>query len=231
MLEKEGILATCIYIYVANEEERIEYEMVLHREKYYRLVVGEPGIVAQRQFIVQQWEEGKRLVLLDDDIESVDLRLTRFENLEEFFCEAFEECNREGSYMWGVYPVFNPYFRKGRKEVSYGLQYIIAAFHGIINRPLLQSLQLVCSQSNPYKEDVERTILYFRQDGVTVRFNLVGFRTRYYGTTGGLGTFNERLVPSKEAAMSLYATYPEYGRIKERKNGMTEFVLRRLKHA
>ena len=61
--------------------------------------------------------------------------------------------------------------------------------------------------------DVLRTILYFIQDGIVVRFNHIGFRTRYYGKGGGLGTFQERLKPTLEA------TYPEYGEIMTKRQG------------
>jgi hypothetical protein len=231
MLQKERIPASKIYVYVASEVEKKEYEAALDSGRYGHLVIGKPGVVAQRHFITQQWGEGKHLVLLDDDVESVDLSLSglfRNQGLDAFFRAAFTECEKRGSYMWGVYPVLNPFFRKGRPEISYGLNYIIAAFHGIINRPRLKSLVLKTSQKIPYKEDVERTILYFKEDGILVRFNRIGFKTKYYGTEGGLGTFEARIGPSKEASKLLQGAYGEYGELKERGNGMTEFKLKRL---
>ena len=49
--------------------------------------------------------------------------------------------------------------------------------------------------------------------------------TKYYGKEGGLGRFEDRLKPMKVASQLLLKKYPEYGHIKTRKNGMTEFVL------
>jgi len=229
MLRAEGIASNLVNVYVADEEERCQYEAALDPAMYGRLIVGVVGIVAQREFIVQQWEKGQHLVLLDDDVGSVDLSLHPVQDLDAFFRMAFAECERVGSYMWGVYPTYNPYFRQGRPLVSYGLNYIIAAFHGIINRPGLASLPLRVSVSNPCKEDVERTLLYFQQDGVLVRFNRVGFRTRYYGVSGGLGTFQERVGPSQEACRALLEAYLGWGKVRTRKNGMTEFRLSRIK--
>jgi hypothetical protein len=143
-----------------------------------------------------------------------------------FFQLAFHECQRVGAFMWGVYPVWNPYFRRDRPEITYSLSYIIAAFHGIINRPHLTAIRLVTSRQNPYKEDVERSILYFKHDGILVRFNRIGFKTKYYGTTGGLGPFEDRLKPSEEAVRMLQQEYPDYGAIVHRKSGMAEFRLR-----
>ena len=91
-----------------------------------------------------------------------------------------------------MYPIFNPYFRKIVPEMTIELAYIVGAFYGIINRPKLKSLELtLLADSN--KEDVLRSILHFMQDAIVVRFNHIGFRTKYYGKSGGLGIFQERL--------------------------------------
>ena len=42
-------------------------------------------------------------------------------------------------------------------------------------------------------------IKYFVQDGLVVRFNRIGIMIKYYGKSGGLGTFQERLKPMLEA--------------------------------
>jgi hypothetical protein len=61
-----------------------------------------------------------------------------------------------------------------------------------------------------------------------LRFNKIGFTTKYYGKEGGLGQFEERLKPMKEACQKLENKYSEYGHIKVRGNGMTEFVLKKI---
>ena len=64
------------------------------------------------------------------------------------------------SYIWGVYPVFNPFYRKPRREITTYLAYIVGALYWIINRPNLRSLELsLLADSN--KEDVLRNILDF----------------------------------------------------------------------
>ena len=109
------------------------------------------------------------------------------------------------------------------------LNYIVGAFYGIINRPEMKSLDLTITKSNGQKEDVERTLKYFLADGKVIRFNKIGFETKYYGKEGGLGRFEDRLKPMKEASEKLEKKYGKYGSIKTRENGMTEFVLRKIK--
>jgi len=145
-----------------------------------------------------------------------------------FIKEAFLESEKLHSYIWGVYAVYNPFFRKARKETTTELNYIVGAFYGIINRPNLKSIQLTITKENGQKEDVERTIKYFINDGIVLRFNKIGFETKYYGKEGGLGTFENRIKPMMEASKKLKTKYPEYGDIKVRENGMAEFVLKKI---
>jgi hypothetical protein len=230
-LKKMNIPSSKIYVYLANKEEEEEYKKILDKKLYNKLVVGIKGLVPQRQFIMEQWPEGKHIVFFDDDVASIDLSMSKIfkgKSLDFFFKYAFKECKKMKSFIWGVYPVFNPFFRKARDEMSTCLNYIVGAFYGIINRPNLKSIQLSLTKENGQKEDVERTIKYFIEDGILLRFNKIGFETKYYGKSGGLGTFEARLKPMLEASKLLKKTYPEYGEISTKKNGMTEFRLKKI---
>ncbi len=232
MLKKNGVPASKINVYVANDEEYTIYKDTLPSNMYNKLVVGIKGLVPQRQFISEQFPEGKHIVFIDDDVESVDLSLSpefKKKSLDAFIKHAFKATHDEHAYIWGIYPVFNPFFRKGRKEMTTHLTYIVGAFYGIINRPKLKSIQLELTKENGQKEDVERTIKYYIQDGKVLRFNKIGFTTKYYGKEGGLGTFEARLVPMKEASERLLKEYPEFGKVTTRPSGMTEFTLKQLK--
>jgi hypothetical protein len=208
-----------------------EYEKVLDKGLFHKLIVGKKGLVPQRQFIMSQWTEGKHIVFFDDDVASIDLSLSSLfkgKSLDAFFKAAFSECVKQHSYIWGVYPVFNPFFRKGRDEISTCLNYIVGAFYGIINRPNLSAIKLTITKENGQKEDVERTLKYFVNDGIVLRYNRVGFATKYYGKSGGLGTFEDRLKPMLEASKKLLAKYGDYGSISTKSTGMTEFRLRKI---
>lgn len=230
-LHKHKIDSKKIYVYVANKEDYDIYINTLNPELYNKLVIGKKGLVPQRQFIMEHWPKNKKIVFLDDDVESIDISLSpRFNkhNLDYFIKEAFNECEKNRSYIWGVYPVFNPFFRKPKAEISTELKYIVGAFYGIINRPNLNTIKLTITKENGQKEDVERTIKYFIEDGIVIRFNKIGFTTKYYGKEGGLGRFEERIKPMKEACKKLENKYPEYGTTKVRGNGMSEFVLKKI---
>jgi len=228
MLKKNNIPKDKIYVYVANKEEYDEYKKILDPSLYHKLVIGKKGLVPQRKVITDSWPNGKQIISFDDDVKLVDLKMAGYKSLDAFFKDAFEECKKQKAYIWGVYPVYNPFFRKGQQKITTCLNYIVGAFYGYINRPKLHKIEPVLTRENGQKEDVERTLRYFVNDGIVLRFNRVGFVTKYYGSSGGLGTFEERMKPMLEASNRLKKHFPEYGEISTKKTGMTEFRLKKI---
>ena len=55
MLKKNGVPASKINVYVANDEEYATYKDVLPNDMYNKLVVGIKGLVPQRKFISEQF--------------------------------------------------------------------------------------------------------------------------------------------------------------------------------
>jgi hypothetical protein len=233
-LHKAGIPKCKIHVYVANQEQYEEYKKSIDEHLYESMTVGVLGLVQQREFIEQQWGEGQRIVFMDDDVGVIDLDLDnnfKHYSLAYFLCTAFDKCENMGAYMWGVYPCFNPYFREARnEEPTTELTYIVGAVYGILNRPNDSRLRLQLTRKDSQKEDVERTLLYFQADGIVLRFNRIGFVTKYYLNDGsGLGRLKDRIVSMMEASHRLFDKFKEFGYLKTRKSGITEFVFSRKK--
>lgn len=225
----QDIDPSLIKIFVV-EEEKEDYIQAVNGK--YEVIVGVKGIAEQREFIERYFPEGTQLVFMDDDIKSVDFNLA-FPNqnmtLSQFITLAFDEIKTRGAYIWGVYPVYNAFFRQQRQHITDCLSMCIGAFYGIINRPNDPDLRLTVALSfNSNKEDVERSILYFKKDGKVVRFNKVGFQTKYYGSIGGMGTLKERMPDIIVSTQKMYEAYSEYGTIRIRKSGIHEFKLLKL---
>jgi len=222
-LMENDIDKSLIHLFVANEEEQEAYSKHLDSNSYNRIIIGVKGLANQRQYITDYFPEGTHILSMDDDIESVDMSLTNM-TFKDFITYAFSECEKEGLYLWGLYPVYNAFYREKQKTVmTTDLRFIVGAMYGYINR---HSDDLIIERDE--KEDVQRTILYYIKDGGVIRFNRIGFKTKYYGSVGGMGNFRSRLEPMKQSAIWLSEKYPDYGRIKVRKNGMWEFPLKRL---
>lgn len=218
-LEKNMIPKDRITIYVVAEQVE-EYKKELPD---YRIVTGVKGIVPQRQYILEQYPTGTNLVYMDDDLEHIDLSMTSYPDLMSFINDAFKQSKEKGAYLWGVYAVYNPFFRKDREDVSTCLNFCVGCFYGIITRPNNRKLDITISvQGN--KEDVERSIRYFIEDGVVLRFNKIAPKTKYFGA-GGIGLLKERLAEIDREVDELQKAFPDYGRKWHRKNGIAEFRL------
>jgi len=226
LLHKLNIPKEIINIFVV-EEEYSDYKLNCNPDMFNQIIIGIIGIVQQRQFISNYYPENTHIISLDDDIESLDLSMTDYATADDFFKEAFEICKLNKSYIWGIYPVFNQFFRKNQKLFTTELKFIIGAFFGFINRPNDLDLELKL-MVHGNKEDIERSILYFKKDGVVIRFNRIGFKTKYYGTDGGgLGTLSNRIETMKQETLNINNAYPELTKIKIRKNGLYEIVFKK----
>lgn len=229
-LNEAGIDKSKINVFVI-EEEYEEYLNTLNPEWYNKLVIGKKGIIPQREFIENYYPAGDKIIQIDDDFKLIDLTMSEYKSLDEFFKDAFVECEKEGSFIWSVYPVFNPYFRENRKRTTTGLTYICGGLMGIINRPNDEDLKIQISRDTGNKEDFERSILYWLKDKKLLRYNKISFRTKCYGTDGGgLGTLKQRLEEMKIKSILLNEKYPDITKIKIRKKtGLYEVVLKEVK--
>jgi hypothetical protein len=70
--------------------------------------------------------------------------------------------------------------------------------------------------------------LYYKKDGITLRYNTVGFKTKYFNNVGGLGTLEERKSNAALMATKLHDLHNDVCKIKIRKNGLYELVLTKL---
>jgi len=225
MLHENGIKKELITVFVV-EEDYDDYSILLNPEWYGKIVIGKRGLVNQREFITGFYPEGQHIVSIDDDVREIDLSMTEYSCLDDFICEAFADCKYKSSFIFGVYPCFNPYFRKERIPCLTCLSYIVGAFYGYINRKNVTELIQIIGDS---KEDVERSILYYKHDGIVLRYNRIGIKTKYFGSDlGGLGTLKDRLYDMKINSEILQSLYPDFCSIKIRKNGLYEIVLKRL---
>jgi len=221
-----GIEPSSIFLFVANKKEADEYSTIVPRNMYNKIVIGKLGIAQQRIFINHYFNTGVHVVSIDDDVEGVyklnGSKLVQIHNLTQFFKEAFNVLKKENKYIWGIYPVRNPFFMKPTTTTN-TLTFIIGALHGYIVR---HDKSLEPSSKSEGKEDFEQSILYYLNDGGVVRFNSVTIKTKFLAK-GGLG--EHRFERNKKSAKYLQKKYPDFVRIVHRKNGMTEVRLNKTR--
>lgn len=214
-----------IYIFVANKQQAKLYEETVPKNMYNKIVVGKLGITNQRKFISKYFPENQYIVSMDDDVEELLImknpeKLAKIHDLDKFFKDAYKELKKEKLYIWGIYPVRNPFFMK--KTISTDLKFIIGVLFGYINRHLKKLEPSIQAET---KEDYEQSILYYKMDGGVLRYNYITPKTKF-NAAGGLGT--DRFERNKKAAEYLKKTYPDIITIFHRASGMTEVRFARL---
>ena len=225
-LNRGGVPAKSVYIFVANDAERDAYANAVPSTLFKEIVVGVKGITDQRKFITRYFAEGTRVVSMDDDVEKF-LRLSRngeklvdFKkgDLDRFIKKAFAKAEAHNLFLWGIYPMRYAYYMK--HNVTTDLRLILGTAYGFICR---HDADLVPTVGE--KEDYENTIRHFLKDGGVMRFNDICLKTIYH-SPGGLGKLTEeRLQANKIAAEHLQQKYPDLVTTFKRPNGMTEVRL------
>jgi hypothetical protein len=217
---KEGkVSKNKIYIFVANKQQEKLYEESVPKNLYNKIIIGKKGITNQRIFISKYFSEGQYIVSMDDDVEALEMmknekKLVKINNLDMFFKDAYKELKKEKLFIWGIYPVRNPFFMK--KTITTHLRFIIGVTFGYINR---HNKKLYPSLKAETKEDYEQSILFYKNDGGVLRFNYITPKTKF-NSEGGLG--KDRAERNKNAAEYLKRKYPDIITIFHRANGMTE---------
>lgn len=225
-LKEGGVSKSHIYLFVANKQQRDLYEENVPKNLYHEIVVGKKGITNQRIFISQYFQEGRYVVSMDDDVETLEMlkgaKLVKIANIDAFFLQAYKTMKQNNLFIWGIYPVRNPFFMYN--ETTFDLRFIIGVTFGFITRHVKQ---LKMSTKAETKEDYEQTILYYKQDGGVIRFNNVTAKTKF-NAPGGLGT--DRFERNKKAAEYLTNKYPDIVTRRDRKDGTPEVKLTKLPH-
>lgn len=202
-LEKCGIDLSYVDIFVADEDEKQDYLYL-----GLNVVVGVKGIRNQREFIRDYYQEGQKVLSMDDDIEYLCKlngdKLITFYNLKQFVTMAFKLCIKNRTKLWGVTAVNNPFYMKDK--VSTNLKFIVGCFYGFIND---KDPYLRVSPELKVKEDYELTIKHYIKFGSIIRFDAYSPKTKYYTEKGGLQGDRDTAM-SEEASLFLLNKYPEY---------------------
>lgn len=236
-LLKNNIPSSKIYLFVANKTEYQIYKSNILDTKYHKIIIGKKGLKNQRNFITNYFPEEQPIVQLDDDIKEISelyqvkstitktkqkrhYRLKPIHNLDEFIKSAFKYCYENKAYLWGIYPVANPYFMT--PTISTDLKFIVGPMWGVFNRHD-KDLKATIDE----KENVERSIRYFIKDNKVIRFNNITIKTRYYKTPGGMQSEKKnRKEEAMKSAIYLVNKYPQYAKLHlTKKSGHPEVKL------
>jgi len=243
VLKRHNINPKCITIFVANQEEYDIYKESVPSYLYHNIIIGVIGLKNQRNFISSYYPEGKNIVEMDDDIKNImqlfinsktssktsskttskkeyKNSVKPIEDLDAFIINAFNMCIEKNIYLWGVYPLVNPYFMS--TKITTDLRFIVGPMWGMINRHR-NDLKLTVDE----KENSERTLQFWVADGAVLRFNNIGIETKYYKNKGGMQSEGKnRKIEALKSVNYLHKIYPNLTKISlTKKSGMPEIKM------
>ena len=207
-----------IDLFVANEEEYQKYKSVV--PEGINIIIAVKGLKAVREFIFDYYEQGEKILSLDDDIEIVRKydensgKLVPVENLKSLVQLGFDECSKHSLKLWGLYPVQgNPFFMKNAKPITYDYKFIIGNFFGFINDKQMNKLNV----SNI--DDYERSIRSYQLFGGSVRLNHYACKTNFKKNAGGAQYDPNRQEKIYQDMDILMNTYPDLLFLRKKKDG------------
>jgi hypothetical protein len=219
-LKRYNISSKKIFIFVANDNEKSEYEKYISPDHYNEIIIGLLGITHQRNFINNYFPENTYIISIDDDIECIMKLGNEIDNFEELIETNYGFMKENNCDTWGIYPVNNLFFMKSQKEITYSFKFIIGCLYGFIN-----TKKYILSDKCEVKEDYERSVLSYMNCGTIMRCNHISVKTKFYAV-GGLG--KNRDISNVKSVQYLIDTYPLYFARKFRKNGCEEIRCRKV---
>lgn len=220
MLTRYGITPDEIHVFIADTPaERLAYQEYTR----YNIHYGPVGLHHMRNFITSSFPDGTPIVCFDDDIDDlvymqedetvIDRKSAKRYPLQSYPAHWFRTWIHDtftymfacGVRLFGIYPVKNGYFMKSLPPISHDLRFCVGVLWGCI---VDSRIQITCEE----KEDVERTLLYYRLHGPEsiLRFNHIAPITKYYKTHGGMQARGaNRQDAAKTSAIQLVATFPD----------------------
>jgi hypothetical protein len=202
VLELYGIEKEKIFVFVAPDEVA-DYRAALLG---YTVVEGALGLCANRNAVVAYFPEGTPVFFLDDDIRGFLEYTTQnqrherqLEDLHALIVRGFEEVQKAGLSLWGIYPVANGRWMK--PCLTRGLLFCYGCSFGLLIRKDTLNQQ-------SFKEDYERSLRFYKRDGSVLRLNWVAPLQSFCRGSGGLNA--ERTAEKeKEGCERLQKEFPD----------------------
>ena len=217
-----------VYVFVSTAS--LEEYTPISKKWGFNLILSKNTILDTRNHIIQYFNEGQKIVEMDDDVEDIQTTMkgkknSSVKNIKKLFEDSYNLIESRGNRgLWGFNAKTNNFYADGKDK--FGLYSIINSCCGYIND---KSIKLTVSE----KEDFERCLIMFKKKYPILKRCGFGIKTNYWKNKGGIQShydFNRRLEVQSESAAALMAKYPEYCYTSTRDNGIVDIRFKRLKY-
>ena len=182
--------------------------------------MGKLGIKEIREFIINYYNEGDKILCMDDDIDDIKMKnpkswekscLVEIEDLKVEVDLGFKLCEEHKTKLWGVYPCDNNMMMKNKASTH--LMFCGGWLYGmIIDKDVFK---LNVSQYDDY----ERSIKVFQKYGKVIRLNYLCAKTKYNNNKGGMCDSNRINIMKRDLDI-LNELYGDYIIIKKKKSSI-----------
>ena len=204
-LHTSGYPASRIHIFVATYDEFEKYKDALDKDLYGEIIIGMTGLKEQRNFITSFYKEDEIIIQMDDDVKTIKSDLP-FLTIVEIGMGHLEYRN---AGLFGIMP--NDDRRRFKDATTKHLTHILGSF-------FMMRVHRNINITHTEKEDMERSILYFKRYGQVLRYQNAGVCTTYCKGKGGLQADKDRATNIKAGIQNLITLYPEYCKVVEKKD-------------
>lgn len=215
-----------IAVFIDSKEDYQEYADKVSKYGVKNVVVtGKKGMGATRNFILDYYSVGDKILSIDDDVEKIVIKgkstskPEAFNDIAKLVDLGFSLCDKNNTILFGINPVPNPFYMKN--NISLNLKFIMGGFYGCIipeNRDVLRV-------SVDSKEDYERTLKVFSEYKKVIRFNNISWISKTYSLAGGMQAYRTKEDVMK-GAKYLCSEYPHLCKINTRsKKETVELIL------
>ena len=214
MLKHNNVPAKLITLLVHNEQQKANYENGIPKDLYNDIMVSnnDQGVYGQMNYITDHFDEGTKIVKLDDDISWIyeiadNYNLVKSSNLLNIIDDGFRLCDQYGAKLFGLYPSSNPYFVCKQKLVSTDLRFAVGSFMGlIIDKSNILDLNI------KIKGDYQYAIQAYINHGAVIRLNRVCHKYHINKNVG------DRTTVMVNDARILVEKYPQFVKHNLRRN-------------
>ncbi len=220
ILNKYNIPKDIIDIFVNTPEEYNIYKK-LYPE--YNIILGELGMKEIREFIFNYYNEGDKILCMDDDIRGIKIKNTRktYKNpgrmiediigFDKYIEKGFELCEENNTIFWGISPTTNHGYMKWTDTTDF--KFLPGWLFGVIIDK--EVLKLNVAQY----EDFERCIKVYKKYGKLIRMNYICATTNTGKCNGGMNDTNRINIMNRDLNI-LKSLYSDYFIIKDKKSAL-----------
>ncbi len=221
-LERIGVDRRYVILSVQTAEDKERYEKAGITKQVGKLIYRDGKNVSDnRNNLLDSVPAGTRLVLLDDDINSIDKlksdKLCPIETAEELYAmlkTGYKLAAKHKTVGFGLYPVNNAYFMSnGYKERNV----VIGTLFAIVNTDLRFNPDIAT------KEDFEYCCKAIKRYGAFIRLNNYACNAQHY-TKGGCEEFWNDNAEIMRTARRLVGLYPDILSLNSKRPGEVKMV-------